>query len=198
MQLNPTIVEQNASSSTQSLQTLLNGAVESNVEALQSALTLIRGLGDAQYVHNYDTLKSASVGEHVRHILDHYHCFLAGLEQREIDFDARDRDHRCESDRMFAIDELTKLVGRLTDLIDDPAAPQLAIAVRQATRVSAVPADQLLSSPARELAFLHSHTVHHFATIALLLRSNNVDVDENFGIAPSTRNHRNRLDATRH
>ena len=42
------------------------------------------------------------------------------------------------------------------------------------------------SSLARELQFLTSHTIHHFAVIALILRAMDVEVDREFGVAPST------------
>jgi hypothetical protein len=42
------------------------------------------------------------------------------------------------------------------------------------------------SSAARELEFLHSHTVHHHALIAEKLSSSGVKLPDDFGVAPST------------
>ena len=42
------------------------------------------------------------------------------------------------------------------------------------------------SSVARELDFLQSHTIHHYAIIAMLCRLQNVVVEQGFGVAPST------------
>ena len=42
------------------------------------------------------------------------------------------------------------------------------------------------SSVERELQFLSSHTVHHYALIAVILRLNGVQPEEGFGVAPST------------
>jgi hypothetical protein len=42
------------------------------------------------------------------------------------------------------------------------------------------------SSLARELRSVASHTVHHFALVALQLRLAGVAVDPRFGVAPST------------
>ncbi|MDH3494762.1 MAG: hypothetical protein OEM82_14505, partial [Acidobacteriota bacterium] len=44
----------------------------------------------------------------------------------------------------------------------------------------------LPTSLARELEFLHSHTVHHYALIAAKLGSMNIEVPFEFGVAPST------------
>jgi hypothetical protein len=38
----------------------------------------------------------------------------------------------------------------------------------------------------RELQFLLSHTVHHYALIAIILKIQGFDCDEDFGVAPST------------
>jgi hypothetical protein len=42
------------------------------------------------------------------------------------------------------------------------------------------------SSISRELQVLSSHTVHHFALIAMTLRMHGVEMDADFGMAPST------------
>ena len=42
------------------------------------------------------------------------------------------------------------------------------------------------SSISRELQVLSSHTVHHFALIAMTLRMHGLEVDPDFGMAPST------------
>jgi hypothetical protein len=42
---------------------------------------------------------------------------------------------------------------------------------------------------ARELGMLLSHTVHHYALIAMLLRARGIEPPADFGVAPSTRAH---------
>jgi uncharacterized damage-inducible protein DinB len=46
-----------------------------------------------------------------------------------------------------------------------------------------------VSSTFRELQFLATHTVHHFALVALLLRQRGVEVPVEMGVAPSTLEH---------
>jgi uncharacterized damage-inducible protein DinB len=48
------------------------------------------------------------------------------------------------------------------------------------------PTATVRSSVGRELAFVVSHTIHHCAVIALLLRDLGVAVPPRFGYAPST------------
>ena len=47
-----------------------------------------------------------------------------------------------------------------------------------------------LSTWTRELAFLYSHTIHHYSLIAIATRSLGVFIHEDFGVAPSTLKHR--------
>jgi hypothetical protein len=42
------------------------------------------------------------------------------------------------------------------------------------------------TSVGRELQFLVSHTVHHYAVIAAMLRPQGVEPGADFGVAPST------------
>jgi len=44
----------------------------------------------------------------------------------------------------------------------------------------------LRSSISRELQALSSHTIHHFALIAVTLRLHGFEVDPEFGMSPST------------
>jgi hypothetical protein len=46
------------------------------------------------------------------------------------------------------------------------------------------------SSVGRELLFLSSHTVHHWALVAALLRHQGIEPGVEFGVAPSTLDHR--------
>jgi hypothetical protein len=49
------------------------------------------------------------------------------------------------------------------------------------------------SSARRELQFLLSHTVHHYALIAMICRQYGVGVEEDFGVAPSTLKYRRQM-----
>ena len=51
---------------------------------------------------------------------------------------------------------------------------------------NAIPDSYMESSVSRELQVLSSHTIHHFALIAITLRMHGVELDSDFGMAPST------------
>jgi hypothetical protein len=51
------------------------------------------------------------------------------------------------------------------------------------------------STVRRELQFLLSHTVHHYALIAMICHRHQRPVESDFGVAPSTLNYRRRAAA---
>jgi len=53
-----------------------------------------------------------------------------------------------------------------------------------------MPACLASTSIKRELAFLLSHTIHHYAIVAIICRLQGLSVEDDFGIAPSTLRHR--------
>jgi uncharacterized damage-inducible protein DinB len=160
-------------------------ALEGNLLVLGQAVDLLSRLDDETYATAGARPGVSAIGAHFRHVFDHYHAFLAGLATGQIDYDARQRNVPAERDRRVA---LTMARGLLTDMGRVPAG--LADrAVRISVRSVAGSGDQPDWSPSslkRELQFLVSHTVHHYALIKELLRPLDLPMVEGFGVAPST------------
>lgn len=165
-----------------------------NLEALRRTLELVEGLTDSQYTHVETRLTAASIGAHVRHVLDHYRLFLAGLPEGEVDYDARERDTDIERSACAAAIEARRLIAAFAELSATPAAagplePAWAarpLRVRQQGDYEPGRFDGCDSHAERELLFLQSHAVHHQALIAILARAQGLAVPETFGLAPST------------
>jgi uncharacterized damage-inducible protein DinB len=147
--------------------------VQTNLTWLRQAIDLTDKLDDAVF--------ATKVGAHLRHIVEFYECFLNGLEMASVDYDRRKRDESIEKNRHRAIARMRSLMRRLAQAgkYDDDAL----LAVRMEGSDSTV---LLRSSVARELQALSSHTVHHFALIAMTLKSYGVEVSPSFGVSPST------------
>jgi uncharacterized damage-inducible protein DinB len=125
------------------------------------------------------------VGAHLRHVADFVRAFLRDAEQGRVDYDRRERDARFEQDPRRASDELGRLARELRSL---PCAdPGRELVVR--SEACLVPDNWQRSSVGRELATLVSHTVHHYALIAVLLRARGIEPPPEFGVAPSTLAH---------
>jgi uncharacterized damage-inducible protein DinB len=134
----------------------------------------------------------ASAGAHLRHVIDCYRCFLAGFQEGTIDYDARDRDIRIEKDRDVAFGAIAEIIDRLQQMPEDG----LDLPVKIQVDTAAWDQGKSLwtsSTVARELQFLLSHTVHHYALIALILRCHGYDPGAEFGVAPSTLEYRKSL-----
>jgi hypothetical protein len=126
---------------------------------------------------------SGSIGEHVRHILDHVRAMAMARPYGTLTYDRRERGTAVETDRGAALRALLRLRSLLTDLCDEALDSPLVVTSLLARGQEA---DAAWSTLRRECAFVVSHTVHHQALIATLLAISGVDAPEAFGLAPST------------
>lgn len=155
-------------------------SMEGNRHFLEQGIALLETLTDAAYAAPYRG--HSPMGAQYRHVLEHYQSLLDGLAAGCVNYDARARDARLETDRRFALATTRDLLARLATLplVTDPA-----LVVHLDSGGGAAP-DWRASSLGRELQFLASHTVHHYALIALLLEGLGEPVPDDFGVAPST------------
>lgn len=160
--------------------------VRQNLYFLQQGRQLVESLGDDLYTTPAENRpRAAGVGPHLRHCLDFYTSFLRDLEGGRIDYDRRDRQSPIESDRNSAMAAIRQIengmrriqpeqVDRPLLVLHDPDPEE-----DHSTRWHP-------STVARELRFLVSHTVHHYALIAMILRLQDYEPGEEFGVAPAT------------
>ncbi len=158
-------------------QTFSTHLANSLIAVLEQGIWLIESLGDDVYS---DGNAVSSVGVHFRHNLDFVSAFLDGLESGRIDYGARARDERISIERQYALSRMRTALSLLS------AADQNAFDCRLEVRSETNAAVWCGSSGLRELEFLLSHTIHHYALIAYKLSARGIDVPENFGVAPST------------
>jgi uncharacterized damage-inducible protein DinB len=152
-----------------------------NATLLQHAIELIARLEDRLFRGDPAGDGRDGVGKQFRHVIDFYRCCLEGLAGGKVDYARRDRDPRVEHERAAAREALEAVRGRLVDLSDDA---ELHVAVDRLAGSEETAWSR--SSLLRELHFLMSHTVHHFALIRWILKLQGVDVEPGFGVAPST------------
>lgn len=153
--------------------------IRENLEALQQGEVLLSQLSDAAYCNPLQLVFQSTVGTHIRHNLDHYACFLNGLQSGCIDYAARQRDTRLEQDRAYAIAEMSRLRACLENISEDLDDAGLVVE----TEIGPGHAGTTIR---RELEFLLSHTTHHYALVAIICQLQGIAVEADFGIAPST------------
>jgi len=160
--------------------------INENCQFLQRGIDLIEQLDDQIYSNNSSQYFMSGVGKHFRHVIDHYSSFLVGIEKL-VNYDERERNHLVETNRKFAIETISNLIDRLSSLNETESLSNQQLLVKSNEGEVDLSDDSAShSSVRRELQFLISHTVHHYALIAIILRIQGFEPPHNFGIAPST------------
>jgi hypothetical protein len=124
------------------------------------------------------------VGAHLRHVIEHCEALVQGLSVGVVDYDARPRDRQLEASPLLAMNRLVQVrerLGRWT--------PEMLNLPVQVLGQGGTVGDfhfSVASTAGRELAFLASHTVHHFALLAAHLQRHGVPLPAHFGKAPGT------------
>jgi hypothetical protein len=162
-----------------------NSLIEENIEVLKQGLRLLNCLDDSVYPCVRHPFSNYGIGSHFRHCLDFYRSFLNGVASGRIDYDDRDRDVRIEQDRLAAISKFEVTIIRLKELSWLDGKMPVMVRLEDAGEQQE-PSSWSCSSVMRELQSLVSHTVHHYALIALTLQLNGFYPAEDFGVAPST------------
>ncbi len=163
--------------------------IADNIGYLQQALALLLGLSDELYSAAVPLAFQSSVGAHVRHCVEHYESFIGEWRTGQIDYDARPRDVRLERERTYAIKRIEADIAALQQMPRYDAEHPLRVKHASNAEHGTVAAWSRSSVP-RELQFLVSHTVHHYALIAMMLRLQGCEPSADFGVAPSTLKHR--------
>ena len=126
---------------------------------------------------------SGSIGEHVRHTLDHVAAFTAMRPHALMTYDQRERGTPVETDPRAA----QRMIVRLQNALADAQGEDLDISTAVMSTLTRGEEPVLAwSTRKRELAFVISHTVHHQALIAVLLAIFGNGVPTGFGFAAST------------
>lgn len=136
-------------------------------------------------------------GPHLRHVIEHYESWLGALGGLHIDYDRRARDAALERSPALARARLQAIQQRLANW------PRLQLAsplrVRASIGLAGEASCMADSSFGRELLFVTSHAVHHFALLQLHCRQHGISMGADFGKAPATVAHeRKRANATPH
>lgn len=130
-----------------------------------------------------DRASSGSIGSHVRHCLDHVEALERALVRGVCCYDDRVRGTAVEDDPAVACARLRACQMRLNALDAETLQTPLSLAARIDVHGTTVRA---MTTVAREVTFVLSHTVHHAALIAVLLEDLGLDRPERFGLAPTT------------
>lgn len=156
-------------------------------DVLVQGRELLAALPDLDYTRKSSGVFAASVGEHYRHILDHFDCFLTGVVRGHIDYDRRARQRRVEFDRGYAMAVTELLLHELRQLPEPVFEDEIDVTYSVGYHGSAP--ETMRTTVARELAFCVGHAVHHYAIVKMLCAELGAQLTPEFGLAPSTLKH---------
>jgi hypothetical protein len=152
-----------------------------NVALLRQGARLIAFLPKGAYAAPSRIAPGGGIGRHFRHVIDVYSCFLAGAPSGCVDYTRRERSPGIETDSQEALRAAERIVSRLVAPPTKRWKGSFRVRPEEGGSHDWIP-----SSIARELEFLRTHTVHHFALVAILMRSAGLEPGDAFGVAPST------------
>jgi hypothetical protein len=148
---------------------------------LQSLIDLLRQLSPSQYNSSCTALSDASIGSHYRHIIEMFRCLLDKYDKGIVNYDHRPRSKTIETNIEVALQELELLIAQIEK-------PNKNLSIEQTLCAEKILAK---SNYHRELLFNLDHTIHHQPLIKIgVSEYDNIILDDNFGIAPSTLKYR--------
>jgi hypothetical protein len=137
-------------------------------------------LDDKQYSHQGIILSGASIGQHVRHIIEMFICLEEGYVNGILNYENRRRDRKLETQKDCAI----ALLKEIYEGLQKENKPLIMEAVFDEGDQVPVRFD---TNYYREVAYNLEHTIHHMALIKVGIREvSDMEIPGNFGVASST------------
>ena len=162
--------------------------IADNLQCIEQAISLIERMDQSLYTMMSPQTLGAGIGGHIRHNIDHYQSFLTRENPDQIDYEDRRRDRAVETDPARASCELQAIHHSLQQL--DATGLDRPIQIRVENTAPSDAGQWAVSTERRELQFLLSHSVHHYALIAMICRLQGAETPDDFGVAPSTLRYR--------
>ncbi len=152
-------------------------------ENLMQIKQLLESIKKEDYTQKTEILSGATIGQHVRHILEFYLLLVSGSFSGTICYDKRERDERIESDSNFAIGTINRLIKGIDTLEEN-----FLLKFEGDFTANGSSQKTIQSSVGRELAYCIEHSIHHQAIIKAGLISLGLEnlTNVQFGVAYST------------
>jgi hypothetical protein len=144
----------------------------------------LRLLNATEYRQPSERLFNATIGQHVRHIIELFQCLQWGYEAGVVNYDKRERNLLLEQDKDFAM-------GQLVLLFNNMERPDKNLVLQAIYDEHGNEPVHIHTNYLRELAYNLEHTIHHMALIRVGINEiSNVQLPENYGVASSTTKHK--------
>lgn len=164
-----------------------------NRNVLIQLKTLLLVLNQKEYSTNYSIILGASIGQHVRHILEFYKAIFDHSEGNQVCYDKRKRDVLLENSLPAAFEYIEDLLHALHgfNLCADVQLRTEIISSRSSNPIE----KSIDSNLSRELIYAVDHSIHHMAIIRIAVNYHlcHIKMENDFGVAPSTVAYREKI-----
>lgn len=157
---------------------------------VKQAIDLLSCLDESDYQQVIPPHFTSSIGAHMRHIVDHFLALMNGWQQGDVDYNLRHRENSVEKDPVQALDALNNISDWIMSLKSSDYNTKLNITSE--IDISRTHSTTCQSTLERELVFVSSHAIHHYALIRLICSLKNKSIPQYFGYAPATITHLNK------
>lgn len=145
--------------------------------------TSLDQLSDEQYAQSCKTLSNASIGKHVRHVIELFQCLENGYTANLVNYENRKRDLLVENDRGHAISLLQAISGTI-------GKPDKELTLESSYDEHSNEIIRIATNYHREVVYNLEHTIHHMALIRIgISEVSDIRLSENYGVASSTIKH---------
>ena len=156
--------------------------IQQNQALIRQAIDVVAAIETSLYGKCCEEIFDSSIGQHLRHCIEHYDELFMGIaDKRAIRYHDRPRNLEVEVNPSEAANRLRFIFNQLERVDNQNVFLEVS---------DGGVADPAQSSLFRELEFLISHTIHHFALIKVIANRFQIEVPGDFGVAFSTLKHR--------
>src|SRR5438876_7463979 len=121
-------------------------------------------LTNEQYVQPVSTLSYATIGQHIRHIIELFICLEDGYQTGLVNYEKRKRDYTIETNKAFAKQLLHSIASGL-------GKPNKTLMLEAGYDDLSEDAVTIETNYLREVVYNLEHTVHHMALIRVGITS---------------------------
>lgn len=149
---------------------------------------VLKKIKEPDYKKQVSLLNNATIGQHVRHILEFYKCLIEGISTGILNYDNRQRSTDIEEDQIFAS---TVLHGIIYFLNNNKKNEIISMEINYLLDDDHSTKKTIFSNYYRELVYNIDHSVHHMAIIRIGLKeaAPYITLPPDFGVANSTIQH---------
>jgi hypothetical protein len=147
---------------------------------LSQVVASLDKLHPAQYVQPCKALSGATIGKHVRHVIELFQSLEEGYAGALINYEKRKRNPVIENDKTYATDLLLAICTSINK-------PDKDLKLEFSYDEYSDNSISIRTSYKREILYNLEHTIHHMALIKIgISEISDIELNDDYGVASST------------